>query len=279
MEGSALLAHKKRAGPALRRPVTVTMLSELARGDVVLARLGKRLWYPAIVQFVDVSSASVLFFGDNKQGHCSRTRLRPYADLPTLPASARGNGQVWNDAIAAADAWIAKYPPASAIQHNGGSTPDDDDGWSINGTVVSRAAFCRAAALQLPPIGQPIKSATMPRASFRVVPMAPNAGGATSGDDDEQADDEDDGSSDEAYALRHAPLEDLEYRGFAAHPSVAAHADDHDHDGSASESTGSGRRDRSSGADPAQRARACHRCVLTTRAGLLWGPWGSSRRT
>ena len=235
----------------------------LVRGDVVLARLGKRLWYPAIVQFIDTATASLLFFGDSKRGLCSLSRLRPYADLPTLPMSARGQGQAWHDAIEAADAWVAMHRPAAATaqgDQDAGVAPDEDEAWSINGTVISPAAICRAAALRLPPMEQAIKPDVMPRASFRVLPApsstcpgtsagegdeqqedkADEADGEADGEAEGEADGSEDGSDDETYARRHAPLEDLEYRGFAAHPWVAAQASEGEYDRVAPDGSGSG---------------------------------------
>ena len=258
------LAHKAWRTCFFGHMLSPVRAVSMARGDVVLARLGKRLWYPAIVQFIDAATASILFFGDSKRGLCSLSRLRPYTDLPTLPMSARGQGQAWHDAIEAADAWVAMHGPAVATaqgDQDAGVAPDEGQAWSINGTVISPDAICRAAALQLPPMEQAIQPHSMPRASFRVLPaQTSSCAGTSAGEGHEQQEDEadkadveadvaaegeadgesEDGSEDETYARRHAPLEDLEYRGFAAHPWVAAQAREGECDRGAPDGSGRG---------------------------------------
>ena len=183
------------------------------RGDVVLAPVGKR-WYPAVVQ-TSVDPVLLLFFGDNKHARSMASRLRPFTDLPKMPKMALGHGTCFKAAVQDAQAWLAR---AAETQ------PDAD--WQIHGTAVPKAAYERAAALKLPTHGN-VPNITTPAPTFRILKSDDDGCEGDEGDcvlliSNAQADEDEDGS-DETYARRHEDFAELEKRGFAAHPEIAAH--------------------------------------------------------
>lgn len=136
-----------------------------------------------------------------------------------------------------------------------GSSQLTESEWPINGTVVPPSLMKRASALQLPRMGQPADVRDAPKPTFRVLSdttaaaalqkgrrQTSSAAAASSGsdsevcseleqlyegcndgggdDDDDDGEGSDDDDDDSRFARMHAPLEDLEYRGFAAHPNV-----------------------------------------------------------
>ena len=138
--------------------------------------------------------------------------------------------------------------------------PEAEADWQINGAAIPQHLMQRAAALKLPNAAQPtMPNRVSPPATFRVLPptMAPpppalhpptarkaasargsttgstaavagshsadgehNVASAGAGDDEEEVEES---SCDSRYERLHAPLEQLEYNGFAAHPMIGHH--------------------------------------------------------
>ena len=237
--------------------------TELRAGDVVLARVGKHHFWPALASQLVVGAGSapsvrLVFFGDHKEltvsgAWPSRQKhppMRPFTDLPTLTARERPNSDLYRLALEEARQWHEAAAANEAAPPERGAQGEE---WriGIDGEVVPMPLLLRAAARRLPRWTEPLPARSTPAVSFRVLPKPqPNAepigvagvpgggelpvgcirvGGCTVEDDDDAFSDGD--SDDATFERRHSPLEDLEYRGFAAHPAVAgSHA--HDEGGS-----------------------------------------------
>ena len=194
---------------------------------VCLARVGKHCYWPALIKGGDETIVNLIFFGDNKTGCRRRSWLRPYSDLASLPATARGRGITYTNAISAANAWLSQYPASvQALDEQGdaigekAAEQEDAEGpwsgpWSINGEHVPKAALARAGKL-LPSINRPC----CPAPTFRLLPLPGKSDHLLFNTEEECSVDY---SSDAAFERMHAPFEQLERDGFFAHPAVGEH--------------------------------------------------------
>ena len=219
--------------------------SSIHPGDVVIAKVGKHHYWPAVVSESTVGVLTegmrLVFFGDHKELVVSSAAarsptVRPFSDLDQLSARERPRpSNLYLAALEEAQRWEASSAGRSscgatcqgessamaAASHRSGGA------WKIDGAVVPASLMMRAMARRLPRAGcEP--TIDSPPATFRVLerpsaaPRPPitttlAADEPPSDDDDDGGDDDDD---DDAYLRRHAPFEQLEMQGFAAHPMV-----------------------------------------------------------
>ena len=227
----------------------------LSAGEVVLGRLGKHQFWPALASRAaagaPASAVRLIFFGDrkelvvcNRDSRQGRPAIRPFGDLDSLTSRERSNSELFRVALEEAERWRASAGTAAeacSIFKEEEEAPEEGeggaDGWKINGEVVPRSLVLRAAALKLPrwDAPAPMKRPSLPVASFRVVappallsPTGARPGGGASTDGEAEGASEPD--DDDTFDRRHAAYEDLEYRGFAAHPDIGSHSHDDEHD-------------------------------------------------
>ena len=218
--------------------------SSVRAGDVVLGRFGKNAFWPALASEISNGATGVrlVFFGDHKELLLTTPtsiaeRIRPFADLNNLSYRERpGDTDAYRTALEEANRWHAAADTTpTPVASDCGETPGQSD-WKIDGTAVESSLLLRAASRRLPKWNRPAPARTTPAVTFRV--LLPSAGGAlgwwchgggassSMAQDEDEDEDEDDDASCEAFARRHEPLAQLEYNGFAAHPSVGAHEDE-----------------------------------------------------
>jgi hypothetical protein len=231
----------KRRRKATRTGVRTSVTIE--QGDVVLGRLGHKFW-PALASEVCSPQASptschkhrvrLIFFGDHKEltvtTGLARPAIRPFEDLARLSSRERPTCMLYETALEEARRWQASRPMPNTSEPT--QSAADDGTWSISGAVIPHALMLRAAARRLPPRGEVPSATPSPPATSRV--LAPSCTSQlllsntnaldnelTEVDcEDAASDDEEDLVDDGAFARRHAPYEELEMRGFAAHPSI-----------------------------------------------------------
>ena len=212
----------------------------------------------AIAESAGTTPAKVhlIFFGDHKELTTSalsaRHALRPFAHIVRLSTRETPTCRTYAAALREAHHWqcymAAAVATATATTRPGGSEGDrcddshaaaasagaDDEGrWSINGETVPLSLLMRANARRLPSWHRgPTATTTtttphLPTGTFRVIDADPVATAraaiartaATAGSRGATAT-VPAGAKDSTFARRHAGLEQLERRGYAAHPDL-----------------------------------------------------------
>ena len=247
-------------------PAAPSPAASVRPGDVVLGRVGKHRFWPALVAALDDSQIQLVFFGDHKEltvaachrdGDMRRRAIRPFSDLPTLSSRERPNASaMYQAAVEEATRWKVSLDGEDGnvlreavterrwrfdVLSDAAPSDEADRCCKLDGAVVPHALMRRASALKLPPSGQPVAIRDAPLATFRVLSEASRplvssgVNGTGSGGDDhgccvgddcddggggDDDDDDDDDADDSRFIRLHAPLEALEYRGFAAHPRI-----------------------------------------------------------